>query len=145
MRKAKKAKKADKRKVQRWHLVFYLRVFDGQSPTIVGHVVDISRRGLMLVCDEPVEKGRALTLRMKLPKEQAGRQEILFDAVCRWCRQDANPDFYIAGFKFAALPADLGEHLRQLVSEFSLEESLQTVGAETPACSLTHTSGGTSA
>ncbi|MBE0582885.1 MAG: PilZ domain-containing protein, partial [Desulfofustis sp.] len=73
MRKPKKAKKADKRKVQRWHLVFYLRVFDGASTTIVGHLVDISSRGLMLVCDEPIEKGRALTLRMKLPKEQAGR------------------------------------------------------------------------
>ncbi|MCB2216219.1 PilZ domain-containing protein [Desulfofustis glycolicus] len=141
MRKAKKTKKADKRKVQRWHLVFYLRVFDGQSQTIVGHLVDISSRGLMLVCDKPVERGRALTLRMKLPKELAGRQEILFDAVCRWCRQDSNPDFYIAGFKLAAVPDDISENLRQLVGEFSIEESLKTVGSECPACSLTHTSG----
>lgn len=140
MRKAKKAKKADKRKVRRWHLVFYLRVFDGQNSTIVGHLVDISSRGLMLACDKPIEKGRILALRLKLPKEQAGRQEIQFEAVCRWCRLDSNPDFYIAGFKIAAPPADLSEQLRQLIDEFSIEESLQTVGSERPACSLTHTS-----
>lgn len=139
MRRAKKARKGDKRKVQRWHLVFYLRVFDGESNSIVGHLVDISARGLMLVCGAPIEKNRTLTLRIKLPKEQGGRQEILLAATCRWCRQDPNPDFYIAGFKTAAISPDLNEYLRQLINDFSIEESLKTVEAQRPACSLTHT------
>ncbi len=141
MRKVKKPKRVDKRKVQRWHLVFYLRVFDGISNRIVGHLVDISAKGMMLVGDAPIEKNQVLALRVRLPKEQDGRREILFEATCRWCRQDANPDFYIAGFRLTAMSPDLQEHLKQLVADFSIEESLRTVGPQCPACSLTHTSG----
>lgn len=141
MRKPKKTRKVDKRRVPRSHLVFYLRVFDATGTKIVGHLVDISRRGMMLVCDTPFEKSQVLTLRMKLPKEQAGRHELIVEGTCRWCRQDKNPDFYIAGFKFEAIPSDLVEHVRQLTSDFSIEESLQDTESEPPACSLTHTTG----
>jgi hypothetical protein len=141
MRRTKRKHPADKRKTKRWHLVFYLRVFDGHGQRIVGHLVDISTRGLMLVSDEPIEKGRSLPLRMKLPKEQAGRQELTFSATCRWCRQDTNPDFYIAGFRIDSIPPELPGQLRQLVDDFSIEESLKPADADCPACSLTHTAG----
>ncbi|HIQ37967.1 MAG TPA: hypothetical protein EYH36_08250 [Desulfocapsa sulfexigens] len=42
----------EKRGVVRRHLVFYLRIFDGMSSRVLGHLMDISPSGLMLLSDE---------------------------------------------------------------------------------------------
>ena len=84
--------KSEKRKVKRQHLVFYMRVFDGMSSRVVGHLMDLSERGLMLLSDEAVAVNEEYRLRMRLPREIFGSEEIVIDAVSRWCKQDDNPD-----------------------------------------------------
>jgi len=118
--------KMEKRMVSRKYLVFYLRVFDGMSNKILGHLVDISDRGMMLVCDAPIEVNEDYRLRMRLPTAFKDRQEILFSATSRWCKLDSNPDFHLAGFQMhdlepqnkqliAALIRDFGYHTEHVV------------------------------
>jgi len=133
--------KKEKRSSSRWHLVFYLRILDGTDKRILGHVVNLSSQGAMLVSDAPFEVNRAYKLRVLLPKELSGRLEIMVEATCRWCRQDVNPDFYLGGFHFNHLTSELEEQIRQLVDDFSIERSLKSSVADPPACSLTHTTG----
>ena len=140
--KGKKAAAKDKRSAERWHLVFYLRVFEGQSNRILGHLVDISATGLMLASDEAITVGKDYQLRMRLPKEFSGRVEILLEAKSLWCRKDENPDFHLAGFRIDGLAPDLAIHIKQLVDDFSIEQSLKASDLERPACNLTHTTGG---
>ncbi len=47
--------KRNLRKIERRYLVFYLRVFDGLSSKIIGHLVDITEEGIMLLSDSPIE------------------------------------------------------------------------------------------
>jgi hypothetical protein len=135
------SQKAEKRSMQRRHLVFYLRVFDGMSNEILGHLADISTRGIMLVSEKPIKPGRDFRLRLKLPKEVSGRDEILLDAVSCWSKQDSNPDFHLTGFEIAGLEADLEKQMHVLIRDFSLEESAATNNSDMPACNLTHTTG----
>ena len=104
--------KRDKRKVSRKYLVFYLRVFDGMSGKILGHLVDISDRGFMVICDEPMAVNTDYRLRMRLPTTMKDRQEVMLSATCRWCRLDRNPDFHMAGFQMH----DLRPHLKNLIA-----------------------------
>ncbi|HID69783.1 MAG TPA: PilZ domain-containing protein [Desulfobacterales bacterium] len=108
----------EQRQVTRRHLVFYLRVFDGMSSRVVGHLMDISSNGLMLLSDEPVPVNEEYRLRMRLPTEVVGSDEIIFGAIGRWCRQDENPDFYITGFKIQDMDDETEKSVSQLIEEF---------------------------
>ena len=107
------------RKVERRHLVFYLRVFDGMGSKVIGHIVDISPQGLMLISDNPVPVNEDYRLRMRLPAEIVDRDEIVINATSRWCRQDENPDFYITGFQIHNLTADVEKYISCLIDDFS--------------------------
>jgi len=127
--------------MERRHLVFYLRVFDGISNEILGHLADISTRGIMVVSEKLIKPGREFRLRLKLPKEVSGRDEIFLEAMSCWSKQDSNPEFYMTGFEIAGLEADLEKQIHLLIRDFSMEESAATNNVDTPACNLTHTTG----
>lgn len=109
----------DLRKVERRHLVFYLRVFDGMGSKVIGHIVDISAQGLMLISDNPVPVNEDYRLRMRLPSEIADRDEILINATSRWCKPDVNPDFFITGFQIHELTPDIEKYIVSLIKDFS--------------------------
>jgi c-di-GMP-binding flagellar brake protein YcgR len=107
------------RQADRWYLVYYLRVFDGMSRNILGHLVDISEKGLMLICENPVEVHGDYRLRMRLPNQMKDRDEIIFSATSRWCKKDANPDFYLVGFEMHDLAPKIREIIVSLITDFS--------------------------
>jgi len=137
----KKSRQPEKRTIERRHLVFYLRVFDGTSNKIIGHLVNISAGGIMLVSEKPIKTNREYRLRIKLPKEVVGRDEITIDATSCWSKPDSNPDFFVNGFRITRLNSDLEKKIHLLVRDFSMEDSMLTDDSEPPACNLTHTTG----
>ncbi len=108
----------DRRHFDRRHLIYYLRVFDGSSSRIIGHVVEITTRGLMLVSEEPLSVHEDYRLRMKLGGLMPKMEELTFRATCKWCREDENPDFFIAGFLLHDLSQQAADRIKKLVGEF---------------------------
>jgi hypothetical protein len=115
-------KRNDMRAVERRHLVFYLRVFDGMSSKVIGHIVDISAQGLMLISDSAVPVNENYRLRMRLPAEIADKDEIMINATSRWCKQDVNPDFFITGFQIHALTPEVEKYILCLIEDFSFND-----------------------
>ncbi|MFV0436607.1 MAG: PilZ domain-containing protein [Desulfopila sp.] len=113
----------DLRKVERRHLVFYLRVFDGLGSKVIGHIVDISAQGLMLISDDPLPVNKGYRLRMRLPAEIVDKDEIILEAISRWCRQDDNPDFYITGFQISELTPEVEKYISCLIEDFSFNST----------------------
>jgi hypothetical protein len=89
----------NKRKLRRVHLIYYLRIFDNNSGLNVGHLVDITTEGIMMISEEKVTLGKDFSLRMQLPTTITGREEINFTARSLWCKPDINPDFFVSGFR----------------------------------------------
>ncbi len=115
-------RKQELREVNRRYLVFYLRVYDGMSSKILGHLVDISEKGMMLISDNPIPVNENYRLRMRLPTQMKERSEIMFDATSRWCKTDANPDFFLAGFQMRELEKSNRELVLTLIRDFSYNE-----------------------
>ncbi len=111
-----------RRSVYRRHLVFYLRVFSQEDNTIFGHVVDLSPVGLMILTEKEVFADTMYKLRMCLPAVTGERQELLFDANCRWCKEDGNPDFYLSGFQIDSLLDRERDRLEELVRDYGFGE-----------------------
>lgn len=110
----------EKRNFSRHHLMYYLRVFDGISSRVVGHIVDISSEGIMLITDEPIAVQEEYRLRMRFPGADSFQEELLMEAVCRWCREDENSEFYLAGFQIQDLPEGAESFLQGLIAEFGM-------------------------
>ena len=89
----------DQRKETRTHLIYYLRVFERDTRTLFGHVVDISRNGLLITSDKPM----AITGQYHLALEDITTIDHLrtidIDAECRWCHEDNPGGLYDAGFQ----------------------------------------------
>ena len=113
--------KRNLRKIERRYLVFYLRVFDGLSSRILGHLVDISERGIMLLSDGPIQVNEDYRLRMRLPTEMKDRNEIIFSATSRWCESDLNPDFFRAGFQMHNLKPKTKNLIEKLIRDFGYQ------------------------
>ena len=64
------------RRLKRWYLVMYLRVFDEDTGELLGHVVDINKQGIRLVSDKPIPSNQIFRLWVDVPKENAPRQRI---------------------------------------------------------------------
>lgn len=109
----------DKRQVERKYLVFYLRVFDGMSVKVLGHLVNISSKGIMLLSDNAISVNEEYRLRMRLPSEVSDQGEIVFTATSRWCKLDKNPDFYVTGFQIHELNAEGRKDILSLIDDFS--------------------------
>jgi hypothetical protein len=89
----------ERRKLERKQLLFYLRVLEGSENDVLGHLVNFSSGGLMLLSDVAVAVHKKYKLRLRLPAFTCERSEVVFDAFSRWCHQDVNPEFYLTGYQ----------------------------------------------
>jgi hypothetical protein len=120
----------ERRGTVRRQLRTYLRVFESGGTILYGHVVNIAPGGLMLVMSKPATPGTTVRMRISLPYEVGGASEMKIEALCRWCRPDVNPNFYVAGFvDTKPLPATV-KHIEVVMAELGLTEPRnETTGA----------------
>lgn len=113
----------DLRLADRKYLVFYLRVFDGASNKILGHLVDISEKGVLLMTDTSVALNEEHRLRLRLPAFIRDRHEILLQGTSRWCHKDANSDFFLTGFQMHDVDASTNDIIIKLMAELGYKEA----------------------
>ena len=52
----------DNRKAKRRNLIFYLRVFDRNTNEVIGHIVDVTTGGTLILTEKPVAPGTVMEL-----------------------------------------------------------------------------------
>jgi hypothetical protein len=110
----KERRKHTRRKPQK-----YLAVLDRVSGRQIGELANMSASGIMLITPEPVKSLTVLQCRVKLNRPILGREEINFDAECRWCRKNVQKNRWESGFALNVA----GEN-HELVSYLSLSFAL---------------------
>jgi hypothetical protein len=113
---------SDRRTLHRRHLIYYLKVFDRTTDELLGHLVDITEEGLMLVSENCLESGKVFKLKMSLPREIEDKEEIEFDAMSMWCRKDVNPSLFGLGLKFEYVDATTRQIIFELIHEFGFSD-----------------------
>lgn len=113
---------SDRRTLHRRHLIYYLKVFERDTDELLGHLVDITEEGLMLVSENCAEEGRLVKMKMLLPREIEGKEQIEFDARSMWCRKDVNPSLFGVGFKFEYVDVLSRQIIFELIHEFGFSD-----------------------
>ncbi len=114
--------KFDRRKLERRHLIYYLRVFDQETDQLLGHLVNVSPEGVMLISENPLETEKRFQLCMHFPDKIFGKEGLTIKAQSVWCKRDINPAFYDIGFKIEELAWDDATVLKELIDRFSFSE-----------------------
>ncbi len=113
----------DARVLKRRHLVFYLEVYDDDTGELLGHVADITTKGIKMVSHEPTPVGRTFRLRMILPEEYFDDHVLRFEAKSLWSANDINPDFYDTGFEVPNLDVAARKTILKLIAEIGFNDN----------------------
>ena len=113
----------DLRKADRRYLVFYLRVFDGLSNKILGHLINMSEKGVLLMTDEPVDLNEDHRLRIRLPTFVRDGHEVFLKATTRWCRKEPGWDQYFTGFQIYDLDTSTEKIVSNLIKDLGYTEA----------------------
>jgi hypothetical protein len=112
----------EKRKLKRRHLIYYLRVFDKNNDQLIGHLIDITTEGVMLISEKPIKPNSDFQARMVLPTGIEGHKPVLFDARSVWCHRDVNPHFYATGFQLTGISQEDVETINRLIDKFGFRD-----------------------
>lgn len=113
---------SERRKIKRRHLIYYLRVFNHATNQLIGHLVDITTKGMMLLSEDPIPTERTFHFRMKLPREIHSKAQIQFHATSIWCKKDVNPDFYATGFSLEKVSTQDVDIINRLISDYGFRD-----------------------
>jgi len=108
------------RSLKRRHLIYYLRVFDRASGDLVGHLVDVTTVGMMLISEAPLPTDVEFELRMDLPPGLFESETWEVGARSIWSRPDVNPVFWDTGLRFVGFTREDELVVSDLVEYYGL-------------------------
>jgi len=111
----------DRRKIKRRYLMYYSRVYEAEN--LLGHLVDITPQGAMLISEKPVEIDRIVKLRMELSADVTDRPFMEFIAKSLWCRPDIDPNFYNTGFELLGISQSEIEIIEKIVEAYGFRDN----------------------
>lgn len=114
-------KAQDKRTSKRRHLIYYLHVYNQVNLELLGHVVDITAEGLMIIGEKALPVGQEYHLHMSLPSEIMGRESLDFEAQSIWSRPDVDPTMFATGFSLKDIDSEESRIIRRLIKDFGFQ------------------------
>ena len=112
----------ERRQLKRRHLVYYLRVVNRDTNREVGHVMDVTPEGLLVMSKRRIQVGRRIKLRMVLPDPLASEQTVEFEGKSLWTGKDVNPDFFDTGFKLSRISRRHLATIRTLIKDHGFRD-----------------------
>lgn len=105
------------RVLKRYHLIYYLEVYDLESGSLLGHLVDITTRGIKLISKAKIDINQTFIMKLMLPEGYFQEREIHFEARSLWSTNDINPDFFDTGFEVTSLSTEEKKIIHKLIEQ----------------------------
>ena len=103
------------RRLKRYELIAFLKVFDRQSGERVGHLVDVNTEGMGMTCPGPLEEGKTYEFTVELPSQILGLDSIDVDADCCRIHKNEESELLVCGFLFVTPTVDVVEVIEELI------------------------------
>ena len=110
------------RSLKRRHLIYYLRVFDLETGDPIGHLVDLTVRGMMMISEEPVPGDTVFRMKLDLPPGLFEQERWEITARSIWCKPDVNPAFHDTGLQFMAITRHDEMIIQDLIQHYGLND-----------------------
>lgn len=90
----------DERNQERWLLIHYLRVFNAKDHELLGHLVNVTTEGILMISETPLSTGKDYQLKMAIPLDDGKTADIELQARAIWTKVDEDPHFHKTGLRF---------------------------------------------
>jgi PilZ domain len=114
----------ERRKISRKYLAVYSRVFDRGSGRVLGYLADLSRKGTMIISDNPLPERQMINLRFDLPDPPLFSADHLdVQAQVAWSRPDVDPSFYNVGFEFLSVNEQQAGLIDEMIESYEFNRT----------------------
>lgn len=123
----------DRRSTKRWRTSDYAKdrkkyagkffgVYDRAGDEFIGYLADISSEGMMVLSKRAFPEGTTMKLRIELPEEIKGSDQLMAEARTVWCEKDIKSEYNRVGFSFTFTFPHHAEVLAMLFEDESKAE-----------------------
>ncbi len=112
---------ANKRRLQRRHLIYYLKVIEKNTNKHMGYLVDITTEGIMLMSEFSVETGLAFDFRILLHTDMSKKEYMDFKAESVWCKKSINSDLYDTGYRLVNVEPHDFKGIEEIIGELGFK------------------------
>jgi len=109
------------RKLERMHVISYVKVQETESDQIIGHLRNVTVQGMQLHGCVPMEPKSKIQLRMFFPPTLDESGEITFDANVIWCSESADTTAYNTGVRLVDVSEEQTEIIEQFIERSTYE------------------------
>ena len=112
----------ERRKLRRKYLAFFTRVFDRSTGQLLGHLADLTPKGMMLISEKPLQTEIVYNLQMDLSGTFFEKERLDFQADSIWCRPDIDPAFYNTGFRLLKMSQEDIDIVQRIIKEYGIRD-----------------------
>ncbi len=113
----------DRRTIKRRHLIYYLRVWDSDGGEMIGHVVDITTEGMMLIGEKKLPLHKQFRLEIRWREPSSGQDQVIaFRAESMWASPDINSEFTDTGLRLLEDADEVLQPIRGLIQRYGFQD-----------------------
>ena len=113
---------SDRRRQARWNLKVHLRVFDQDSDHILGHVVNLTLKGMTLVSNKPLPTEKNFYLGLEIPTQGNEGERIIIKALSVWSNKPEGQNYYLNGFHLFRMPDQTMATIQKIIEALKISE-----------------------
>ncbi|MBI3739816.1 MAG: PilZ domain-containing protein [Chloroflexi bacterium] len=113
----------ERRKNKRKYLLYYGRVYDERAQSLLGHLVDITQQGLMLLSDQPFPVGVTQQIKLEVTDDLAEQPYLSLTVKSIWCEPDVDPNHFNTGFEILALKPDDEQVIKMIIENYGFRDN----------------------
>ena len=114
----------ERRKTKRRSISYYMRIVDTGINQIIGHLADITLKGLKIDSQKAIQVPKMYRLRIYTTADVSDRDYIEFEASARWCHIDPlEPGLFVIGFEIIKIDPHATAIVQRIVDKYSAREN----------------------
>lgn len=112
--------KSEGRSVKRWNLKVPLPVYNQTTEYMIGQAINISIKGMVITCEEPIPTQQDQQLLLDIPQLDETWTRTTLRTSSVWCNFDPETDLFHIGLRFAYIAPDAFRAIQKIIDEDSL-------------------------
>ena len=120
------------RKLERMHVLSYVKVCVQKTAESVGHLVDITTQGLRVASPRALLPDSMIELRIDLPDDREQPRRVCFDAEVIWSRPSREFDCWDVGLRLIDLSDDDSSQIEQFIQTAAYRDRWLSIGNRCP-------------
>ena len=108
----------EKRKTQRYKLIYCPEVFNNDTNELIGYIDDISLQGAMVISYKYFTVRDIFNVRLSFPQGKYSVNYLDIEVACVRCYQDINPDYFNIGLLFNNISSSEQEIISYFIDDY---------------------------